>query len=239
MDIKLFDLGLADFQSAWDFQKSVLLRVKQKELSSALILCRHLPVITLGRSGKRENILAGDSQLKRLNIKTYEVERGGDVTYHGPGQLCIYPVINLANFKKDINWYLRSLEALLLDVLSDFGIKAQTQSGLTGIWVNPVRSKLPRATAAPTAETSDGVKQKKIASIGIAIKNWITFHGASLNVKNDNLANFSLIRPCGMDIIMTSMESVVGGEVKIDKVKEILIRRWYEASNFTGTGRGN
>lgn len=239
MEFKLFDLGLVDFQSAWDFQKSVLLRVKQKELSSALILSRHHPVITLGRSGKKENILAGDSQLKKLNINTYEVERGGGVTYHGPGQLCIYPVINLANFKKDINWYLRSLEALLLDVLSDFGIKAQTQPGLTGIWVSPVRSKSPKATAPSMAETSNGVKQKKIASIGIAIKNWIAFHGASLNLKNDDLTNFSLIRPCGLDIIMTSMESVLNQEVNFDKVKRVLIRRWYEASNFTGTGRRN
>jgi len=217
MKFEIFDLGLTNFRQSWDFQKSMLLRVKQKELSSALILCRHLPVITLGRSGKKENILAGDSQLKKLNIKTYEVERGGDVTYHGPGQLCIYPVIDLANFKKDINWYLRSLEALLLDVLSDFGIKAQTQSGLTGIWV----------------------KQKKIASIGIAIKNWITFHGASLNLKNDDLANFSLIRPCGMDIIMTSMEGILNQEVRFDKVKRVLTRRWHEASSFAGTGRRN
>ncbi len=213
MELELFDLGLTDYPQAWELQKSVFLRVKQKELFSALILCRHLPVITLGRSGKRENILASDTQLKKLNIKTYEIERGGDVTYHGAGQLCIYPIINLNYFKKDINWFLRSFEILLIDVLAEFGIKTQTLPGLTGIWTTPLRQ-------------STNMLPEKIASIGIAIKNWITFHGASLNVKNDDLANFSLIRPCGMDIIMTSMENVVGGEVKIDKVKEILIRRW-------------
>ncbi|MFH1338843.1 MAG: lipoyl(octanoyl) transferase LipB [Candidatus Omnitrophota bacterium] len=213
----IFDLGLTDFRQAWEFQKSIFLRVKQNELSSALILCRHLPVITIGRSGKKENILSGDSQLEKLNIKIYEIERGGDATYHGPGQLCIYPIINLADFKKDINWYLRSLEVLLLDVLSDFGIKAQTRPGLTGIWTG----------------------RKKLASIGISVRNWITFHGAALNVKNDDLANFSLIRPCGMDIIMTSMEDVLNEEVRFDKIKRILTRRWYEAGSFAGAGRGD
>jgi len=195
MAFKLFDLGLADFQSAWDFQKKIFLQVKQKELFSALILCQHKPVITLGRKSKRENILTEETELERSNIKTYQIERGGDVTYHGPGQLCIYPIANLAYFKRDINWFLRSLEATLLEVLFDFGIKAEAIPGLTGIWVN-------------STQTNVGVesKQEKIASIGIAIRNWITFHGASLNIKRDDLANFSLIRPCGLDIIMTSME---------------------------------
>ncbi|KPK43046.1 MAG: hypothetical protein AMJ78_00345 [Omnitrophica WOR_2 bacterium SM23_29] len=225
MAFKLFDLGLADFQSAWDFQKKIFLQVKQKELFSALILCQHKPVITLGRKSKRENILTEETELERSNIKTYQIERGGDVTYHGPGQLCIYPIANLAYFKRDINWFLRSLEATLLEVLFDFGIKAEAIPGLTGIWVN-------------STQTNVGVesKQEKIASIGIAIRNWITFHGASLNIKRDDLANFSLIRPCGLDIIMTSMEDVLGKEVRINRVKETLKRRWYETSNFARTG---
>ena len=228
MAFKLFDLGLADFQSAWDFQKKIFLQVKQKELFSALILCQHKPVITLGRKSKRENILTEETELERSNIKTYQIERGGDVTYHGPGQLCIYPIANLAYFKRDINWFLRSLEATLLEVLFDFGIKAEAIPGLTGIWVN-------------STQTNVGVesKQEKIASIGIAIRNWITFHGASLNIKRDDMANFSLIRPCGLDIIMTSMESVLGKEVKINKVKEVLTRRWYERSDFARIGRGH
>lgn len=214
MEFKLFELGLTDYRQAWEFQKSVFDQVKMGEIFSAIIFCRHMPVITLGRKSKRENILAEDRQLEKLNMKIYEIERGGDVTYHGPGQLCIYPVVNLAYFKKDINWYLRSLEALLIEMLSDFGIKAQTLSDFTGIWV----------------------EKRKIASIGVAIKSWITFHGASLNVKEDDLANFSLIRPCGLDIIMTSMEGVLGEEIKFDRVKEILIRRWYETGGFAGTG---
>ena len=214
MEFKLFDLGLVDFQSAWDLQKRLYLKIKQGKLYCALILCQHKPVITLGRRSKEENILAKNGQLEKLGIKTYEIERGGDVTYHGPGQLCVYPIVNLIYFKKDINWFLRSLEALLIDVLSDFRIQSQSLPGMTGIWV----------------------EQKKIASIGIAIKNWITFHGMSLNVKKDDMENFSLIRPCGLDIIITSMETILQKEVKINKVKEVLTRRWYETSNFARIG---
>ncbi|MFC1658741.1 lipoyl(octanoyl) transferase LipB [Candidatus Omnitrophota bacterium] len=214
MQFKLFDLGLIDFQSAWEFQKNLFLQVKRKELISALVICRHLPVITMGRQAREENLLSGKEGLEKRKIKLYRIERGGDITYHGPGQLCVYPILNLALYRKDINWYLRSLESLLLDVFSEFGIKARTRQGLTGIWV----------------------KEQKIASIGIAIKSWITLHGMSLNVKASDLANFSLIRPCGMDIIMTSMEDILKENVEVKRVGETLTRRWHEASNFTGIG---
>jgi lipoate-protein ligase B len=214
MEFKLFDLGLVDFQSAWDFQKDVFLQVKQKKISYALILCQHRPTITMGRRSHKENILVNKEDLQRLNIGVYEIERGGDVTYHGPGQLCVYPIVNLAYFKKDIHWYLRSLEVVLLEALYEFGIEAQTKAGLTGVWV----------------------RQAKIASIGIAIRNWITLHGISLNIKQDDLKNFCLIRPCGLDIIMTSMEGILGKKVEIDRVKEILLRRWYETGDFTRVG---
>ena len=202
MELKVFDLGLIDFPSAWNFQRNVFYQVKQKRICSALILCQHKPVITLGRGSKKENILIDQKELEKLNIKTFEIERGGDTTYHGPGQLCAYPIVNLNYFKKDIHWFLRSLESLCLEVLFEFGIKGQTRAGLTGVWMG----------------------QKKIASVGIAIRNWITFHGISLNIKENDLANFSLIRPCGLDIIMTSMEGVLRKEVMTDKVKEILLR---------------
>ncbi|MFH1578235.1 MAG: lipoyl(octanoyl) transferase LipB [Candidatus Omnitrophota bacterium] len=204
MKLEIFDLGLVDFKSAWDFQKNIFLRVKQGKIPSALILCRHLPVITLGRKANQENILAAHQELEALNIQTYEIERGGDVTYHGPGQLCAYPILNLSYFKKDINWLLRSLEAMLVGVLSEFGVKAQSLPGLTGVWI----------------------AQKKIASIAIAIKSWISFHGISLNIKSNDLRNFYLIRPCGLDIIMTSMESELKQEIKIDKVKASFLQNF-------------
>ena len=202
MELRVFDLGLIDFPSAWNLQKNVFSQVKEKQLCSALILCQHKPVITLGRRSKKGNILIGQNELEKLGIKTFEIERGGDITYHGPGQLCAYPIVNLNCFKKDIHWFLRSLESLCLKVLSEFDIQGQIRPGLTGVWI----------------------KEKKIASIGIAIRNWITFHGLSLNIKRDDLENFSLIRPCDLDIIMTSMESVLRKKVKTNKVREVFLR---------------
>jgi lipoate-protein ligase B len=157
----------------------------------------------LGRQAKKLNIKASGDELKKRGIPLYETERGGDVTYHGPGQLVVYPILNLDYFKRDIHLFLRRLEELAIQVLSDFGISGQRRPELTGVWVG----------------------DEKIVSIGIAIRNWITYHGLTLNIKKDDLPNFSLIRPCGMDIMMTSLESVLGKEVLIDSVKEILIRR--------------
>lgn len=214
MKFKVFDLGLADFQKANQFQKEIFIEVRAGDVDSALIICQHYPVITKGRSSHKENILVSEEELKDKGISVYEIERGGDVTYHGPGQLCIYPIVNLNYFKKDVGWFLRSLEGVALNILSDFKIKAERLLGLTGLWVG----------------------RGKIVSLGIAIRNWITCHGMSLNIKKDDLANFSLIRPCGMDIIMTSMETVLGEVVKIDQVKKIAIRRWYETSNFARIG---
>lgn len=207
MRLEIFDLGLADYQKVWDLQKEVFLRLKNGGLNKALILCRHSPVITLGRGADRKNILVSVEELKKRGIQIYEIERGGDVTYHGPGQLTAYPLFNLAYFKKDIRLFLRNLEDITVNLLSDFGIKAEGKSGLTGVWV----------------------EDKKIASIGIAIRNWITFHGLSINIKKDDLENFKLIRPCGLDIQMTSLETVLGRAVDIEAIKEVLIARFREA----------
>lgn len=203
MQFKVFDLGLVDFKKAWDFQKEVFFQVKNDRFKSALILCQHYPVITLGRSATRKNIFACDAELKNKGIKVYEIERGGDVTYHGPGQLTAYPIFNLNYLKKDIHWFLRYLEDIIIGCLSDLGTRAHRISGLTGVWVN----------------------KRKIASIGIAIKNWITFHGFTINIKKEDLTNFSLIRPCGMDIMVTSLESVLGYRIRVTQLKEILTRR--------------
>ena len=203
MQFKVFDLGLVDFKKAWDFQKEVFFQVKNGRLKSALILCQHYPVITLGRSAARKNIFACDAELKNKGIKVYEIERGGDVTYHGPGQLTAYPIFNLNYLKKDIHWFLRYLEGIIIGCLSDLGTRAHRISGLTGVWVN----------------------KDKIASIGIAIKNWITFHGFTINIKKEDLTNFSLIRPCGMDIMVTSLESVLGYRIRVNQLKKILTRR--------------
>lgn len=208
MPVEIFDLGLVEFKTAWGFQKEIHSAVKNSGLSSALIFCQHYPVITLGRRANKRNILASKQELEIRGIRMYEIERGGDVTYHGPGQLITYPVFDLNSFKKDIHWFLRQLENIIIACLFDFGVKGQRLTGLTGVWVD----------------------NRKIASIGIAIRNWITFHGLSINVKKDDLDNFCLVRPCGMDTEMTTLENVSGRNFRIDEIKENLIRKFKTVS---------
>lgn len=204
MEFKVFDLGLVDFKEAWHLQKEVFNEVKQSRLNYALILCRHYPVVTLGRRADKRNILVPEEELRQRNIGICQIERGGDITYHGPGQITAYPIFNLNYLKKDIHWFLRRLEDAIINFLSEYGIKGQRQIGLTGVWV----------------------AGKKIASIGIAIRNWITFHGLSINIARDDLTNFGLIRPCGMDIEMTALEAVLNRELKLDTLKQSLIQHF-------------
>lgn len=204
MEFKVFDLGLVEYKKAWDFQKEIFSAVKNNRLTRALILCQHYPVITIGRTADRKNILFSEQELSAKGIRTYEIERGGDVTYHGPGQLVVYPIFNLSYFKRDIHLFLRKLEEIAIQILSVFGISGARKTGLSGVWVG----------------------ESKIASIGIAIKNWITYHGLALNIKSDDLINFSLIRPCGRDIIMTSLESLLKRKIGIERIKEMMVGRW-------------
>lgn len=204
MEFEVFDLGLVAYPQAWQLQKDLLAQVKNRYMPGALIICRHYPVITLGRLAARKNILAGAPDLESRKIPVYEIERGGDVTYHGPGQLTVYPVFDLNYFIKDVRVFLRRLEQVTIDLLSDFGITGLRQPGATGVWVG----------------------KYKVASIGIAIKNWITYHGLSVNIKEDDLDNFGLIRPCGMDIKMTSLESALGRNIGIDGLKVKLVRKF-------------
>ncbi|MCM8789541.1 MAG: lipoyl(octanoyl) transferase LipB [Candidatus Omnitrophica bacterium] len=201
MDLRIFDLGLINYFTCWQIQKEIFKAVKFELFESSLVICRHNPVITAGRNTIFGNILASEEKLQELGIQTYGIERGGDVTYHGPGQLTVYPIFNLILFKKDLHWFLRQLEESVINFLSDFGIIGERHSGLTGVW-------------------ADG---KKICSIGIAVKNWITFHGLSLNIKKDDLQNFNLIRPCGLDIEMTSLEGLLNRTIEIDEIKNNLI----------------
>jgi len=218
MDLKLFDLGLIDYPQALSRQREIFQAVYAGQLDSALITCRHYPVITMGRQIKAGNLLASKEDLQRGGVVLYQAERGGDITYHGPGQLMVYPIFRLDYFKRDIHLFLRKLEEFVIRLLGDFGVMAQTRPGLTGAWWN----------------------EQKIASIGIAIKKWITFHGLAINIKSDDLKNFSLIRPCGMDIRMTSLESALGRALEIGEVKEALKRRLEDdQSSLTGIRRGD
>ncbi len=204
MEFKAFDLGLVDFEKGRQFQKEIFEDIKNNYFEAALIICRHYPVITMGRRANKENIKVSSAELKKRAISLYQAERGGDVTYHGPGQLVAYPIFNLNYLKKDIHFFLRKLEETAIAFLSDFGIKALSYKGLTGVWVNG----------------------QKISSIGITVKNWITFHGMSINIKEDDLVNFYLINPCGMDIEMTSLEKTLGHDIEIEKIRKGLVDKF-------------
>jgi lipoate-protein ligase B len=190
----LVDLRTREYKETWELQHRLVELRARAQVPDLLLLVEHPHVITMGKSARPENILH-----KRFPI--YEVERGGDVTYHGYGQLVGYPIMDLAQRGKDIRRYVRGLEATLIETLDHFGISAQRIEGRTGVWIGG---------------------QKKIASIGVAVRSWVTFHGFALNVSTD-LSCFSIINPCGYDSgVMTSMAEQLGRQVSITEVKEPL-----------------
>lgn len=200
MELKTFDLGLVDYRKASDFQTRIFSEVKDGRIEAAVIFSRKYPVVTMGRTARASNIRVSESELRSRGIEIIRAARGGDVTYHGPGQVVVYPVIPLRFFGNDIRLFLKTLEEIVIRILKDFGILAKRIPGARGVWV----------------------EGNKISSIGIGIRQWITCHGVALNVKEDDLANFSFIRPCGMDVSMTSMETVLKKKISIEEVKPVI-----------------
>jgi lipoate-protein ligase B len=187
----IVDLQTRDYKETWKLQLSLVELRAQALVPDVLLLVEHPHVVTIGTSGKPENILS-----KRFPM--YEVERGGDVTYHGFGQLVGYPIIDLTPRDKKVGRYVRDLEAMLIETLDHFGISAQRIEGRTGVWIGD---------------------HKKIASIGVAVRSWITFHGFALNVSTD-LSCFSTVNPCGYESgVMTSITEQLGRPVSISAVK--------------------
>jgi lipoate-protein ligase B len=172
-----------------ELQRSLVHRRLARELTEdLLLLVEHQPVVTLGRGTRATSLPLAPPELAQRGVEVFEVERGGDVTWHGPGQLVGYPIIDLAGHHQDLHWYLRTLEAVLIAALGRLGVAATRKPGLTGVW-------------------TDG---RKIASIGVHVKQWVTLHGFALNVSND-LAGFDLIVPCGIDnVVMTSIARELG-----------------------------
>jgi len=183
------DLGLRAYEEVLEFQRSLCAqRIAGEIEDDILLLVQHEPVITLGRGTRPESLPLSTSELERRGVPVYEVERGGDVTFHGPGQLVGYPIIDLRRHRQDLHWYLRRLEAGVIGGLEKLGIQAETNPGLTGVWAGG----------------------RKLASIGIHVKQWVTFHGFALNVSTD-LSYFDLIVPCGIkDVTMTSVARELG-----------------------------
>lgn len=184
-DFLVLDLGLRSYAEALSFQRSLAAaRIAKRVAQDVLVLVEHPPVITLGRSTKAGNLLASEALLAARGVELYEVERGGDVTFHGPGQLVGYPIVDLTEHKQDLHWYLRQVEEVIIRGVAPLGVVADRNPGKTGVWSNG----------------------RKLASIGVHARQWVTWHGFALNVTTD-LGYFDLMVPCGIaDVVMTSVE---------------------------------
>lgn len=193
----VYDLGLRSYAEALSFQREVAAKRISKEIpQDVLLLVEHPPVITLGRSTKQENLLFTPELLAARGVELFEVERGGDVTFHGPGQLVGYPIVNLTEHKQDLHWYLRQVEEVLIRAVAKFGIVAERVEKKTGIWTQPLRD----------ASGAEIRAARKLASIGVHARQWVTWHGFALNVTTD-LSYFDLMVPCGLPgVDMTSVE---------------------------------
>jgi len=217
-EVHFEDLGLIDYQEAWDyqtgvFQKTIDLKIQNRkseiELTKTqnhLIFCEHPHVYTLGTSGAKENLLISEEHLKSRGALFYKINRGGDITYHGPGQLIAYPIFDLDHFFTDIHKYLRFLEEAVILTLKEYSIIAERSPGFTGVWLDP----------------EDPVKARKICAMGVKCSRWVTMHGIGFNVNSD-LSYFSNIIPCGIDgKQVTSIEKELGKPIDIEEVKEKL-----------------
>jgi lipoyl(octanoyl) transferase len=210
----IVDLGLIGFAEAFALQKRIVAARKAEAIGDVLLLCEHPHVITLGRSGKRENLLASDRVLAQKGVEFHATNRGGDITYHGPGQVVGYPVIQLGAIRRDVVWYVRMLEEVMIRACADFGIEAQRESGKTGVWVGGgVRNAVPA---------------EKIGAIGVHISRWVTSHGFAFNVSTD-LRYFDLIVPCGIaGRTATSLEKITSRTVKRNEAAPKLVEHFGE-----------
>ncbi len=210
----IIDLGLIDYQKAWDLQHQLWSKRVEDELPDLLLILEHPHVITLGRRGNRSHLIASPEVLEAMKIPIFHVERGGDVTYHGPGQMVVYSILDLKEYGYRLIRYIGQLEEVILCVLKDFGIEGRRDPLNRGVWVNG----------------------EKIASVGVTIKRWVSFHGFSLNYETD-LKYFELINPCGLEgKKMTSMAKILGTEISRERLlerigshfKQIFERDWEE-----------
>ncbi|GGK83558.1 lipoyl(octanoyl) transferase LipB [Rufibacter glacialis] len=221
-DISFEKLGLVDYQQAWEYQERLLkeivdLKTQNRALPESekhltpnyLLLCQHPHVYTLGKSGHESNLLLDEQGLAEKEATFYKINRGGDITYHGPGQLVAYPILDLENFFTDIHQYLRLLEEAVIQTLAAYGLQAGRIAGLTGVWLDFEEQRNPR----------------KICALGVKCSRWVTMHGLALNVNTD-LAYFGNIVPCGItDKAVTSLEKEIGRAVPLEEVEEKLLQQ--------------
>jgi lipoyl(octanoyl) transferase len=210
------DLGLIPYGEAYQLQKRIVAARKLGAIDDVLIFCEHPHVVTQGRNGKREHLLVGDQLLRQKGVEYFETSRGGDITYHGPGQIVGYPILNLAAIRRDVVWYVRMLEEVMIRATADFGIVAEREAGKTGIWVAAEEDK----NSAQMAQSSKRKPEPgKLGAIGVHISRWVTSHGFAYNVSTD-LRYFDLMVPCGIaGRKATSLEKLLGRGVDSSEVR--------------------
>ncbi|MBC8156145.1 MAG: lipoyl(octanoyl) transferase LipB [Bacteroidetes bacterium] len=224
--VRVRDLGLIEYQAAWNeqeriFAEIVAQKIRNRDLPAEarqptpnyLLFCEHPPVYTLGKSGKESNLLLDQSQLAAIGATFHRINRGGDITYHGPGQLVGYPILDLDNFFTDIHRYMRLLEEAVIRTLTEYGLDVGRIDGLTGVWLGYDKSSGEPRTDGPRV-----VGPRKICAMGVKASRWVTMHGFALNVNTD-LRYFNHIVPCGIDDkAVTSMQQELGIEVDMPEV---------------------
>ena len=220
------DLGLMDYRQAWDYQEALLGETVSRKTAARngdlvadtrhyLLFTEHPPVYTLGKSGNRENVLIGDEEMQKRKIAFFNTNRGGDITYHGPGQVVGYPIFDLEKFYTDIGRYLRELEEVIIRVMASYGLKGERSAGETGVWMDV---QVPG-------------KARKICAIGVRSSRWVTMHGFALNVNTD-LSYFDHIIPCGIQHkSVTSLQKELGDLVPMEEVKERLKKEFEQVFN--------
>jgi lipoyl(octanoyl) transferase len=209
-NITYCDLGLIDYQEAWILQKEIFDLRYKNEISDVLFLLEHPNTYTLGKVADKNHLISSSQYLEENKISVYDIDRGGDITYHGPGQIVGYPIINLDEWERDTHKYLRALEEVIMRVCTEFGLIANRNSSYTGVWIG----------------------NKKIAAIGIKVSRWITMHGFAFNANTD-LSLFQGIVPCGItDKEVTSLKKELGEELDLNHVKEMIFKYFIEVFNY-------
>lgn len=217
--VQFNDLGLKHYKEVWDYQEKLLaenIEIKRADdpapsPENYLLFTEHFPVYTLGKNGDAGHVLLNREIRERMGIEYFKINRGGDITYHGPGQLVGYPIFDLDQFKPDLTWYLRSLEEVIIKTIADYGLKGERSKGETGVWIDPHKKGF----------------ERKICAMGIRCSRWITMHGFALNVNTD-LSYFNHIIPCGIqNKKVTSIASETGSAVKMEEVK-MKVRKYFE-----------
>ena len=207
----IVDLGSMGYGEACQLQKRLVAARKLRAIDDVLLLCEHPHVITLGRNGKREHLLATEQVLRQKGVEFYATDRGGDITYHGPGQLVGYPILDLGGIRKDVGWYVRTLEEAMIRTSLEFNVSASRVAGKTGIWVNNAQGM-----------------EEKLGAIGVHLSRWVTSHGFAYNISTD-LRYFDLIVPCGIaERKATSLEKILDRAVRREAVIASMVRNFGE-----------